>query len=342
MSRRLHTRIVLAQLRAAGPIRPRKRIGRMPRPVEPKTIALEYRKAIVRAVCERARAAFNREKGAIVEALIEERRARGIVEETRGDARTRRDAPMIGGGRGAAIGAGRAAQLGAEEAARAGRKALPIATEFEEELSQASELGARAARLIDRAAAAFAAEFRPSSLIEIVKQFGKRTSEHARLQLDRQLRAAIGVPFSAIERASRDRLEEWAAANIDLITSISDRYFDRLRGDVEEAFTGGMHPATFADLLEERYEMSERQAETIARDQTLKLSADLSHDRMEGLGVEWAVWRTVRDGRVCPICEALERTRFKLSEGVDGVLPGGCHPMDRCWSEPDLSTLIDG
>lgn len=341
MSRRLHTRILLARLRAASPIKPKRRVGRIPRPAEPVAIAMSYARALRGSVCERARGAFAAVEAEIIADLVELRRAQGREDSARADA------PMIGGGRGAAIGAGRAAQLGEAEAARAGREAMPGVKAFGEDLDAAARLAAKARALIDKAAAAYTNEWRPAALFDVVKQFGKRTSAHQREQLDKQLRAAIGVPLSAIEPASRNRIEEWAAGNVDRIKSIPDLYFDRLRGDVEEAFAAGTHPSTLADLFAERYEMSERQAETVARDQVLKLSANLAHDRMENLGVEWATWRTVRDGRVCEICEAMEGVRFKLSEGADGAcgpgtLPGDCHPMDRCWSEPDLTALVDG
>jgi SPP1 gp7 family putative phage head morphogenesis protein len=94
--------------------------------------------------------------------------------------------------------------------------------------------------------------------------------------------------------------------------------------------------------MQEDYEIGERDAERIARDQCLKLAADLNHSRMQSLGVERATWRTVRDARVSEDCEALAGVVFDLADGVppDGVMPGDNHPCCRCYSEPDLSALL--
>ena len=198
----------------------------------------------------------------------------------------------------------------------------------------------RATRLIGQAAKEWRDKFHPSALHAVVEQFGKRADHHARQQLDQQLRSAMGVPLSSLERPMSDRLGEWTARNVALVKTVPERYFDRLQEDVQDAFAGGMHPDTFADELADRYEMSERDAERIARDQMLKLSADLNHARFEALGVERAIWHTVNDNRVCDECFDLEGQEFDLAEGIDGALPGECHNCDRCYSEPVLDDLL--
>lgn len=321
---------LIRQLRALRPeSKPRRRVGRWPKPLPPTNIEKGYTTAVKRAVCALARACFDREAPEILHALVSLRRSQGKL-----DAR----AP----GRGAAIGAGRAAQLGKAEAEAEDAKQREQAGRVGADLRRGSEQGKRAAAAIDRAARAFVEEFRPHALHAVVAQFGTATDTHSRQQLDRQLRSAIGVPLSALERPHRDKLEGWAALNVDLIKTVPERYFDRIRLDILEAFDGGTHPATLAEQFAERYEMSENDAERVARDQVLSLSADLNHDRMEALGVERATWRTMQDGRVCEICEAREGVSFAMDEGIDGELPGDCHPMDRCYSEPDLEALING
>lgn len=213
------------------------------------------------------------------------------------------------------------------------------------ELRRASAQGEQAARLLERAAREFAGTLDPVALREVVSQFGQRTDKLARQQLDQQLRSAIGVSLPALGVDVPARLDEWAARNVDLIVTVPERYFDRLRLDVLEAFEEGAHVDELMERLEERYDVSERDAERIARDQTLKLSADLTHDRMERLGVSRATWRTVRDARVCEDCDAMEGVEFELADGAEGpcgpgTRPGDCHPVDRCWSEPDLGPLL--
>lgn len=210
------------------------------------------------------------------------------------------------------------------------------------DLGRAQREGERAGRMIDRAAARFADAFRPRELEAVARRFGERTSDFQRQQLDRQIRAAMGVSFTALERPIQDGVEEWVAQNVDLVRSISDRYFDRLRLDVQDAYAGGTHPETLAKDFADRYDMSLNDARRLARDQVGKLNADVNHERQRALGVERATWRSMKDNRVCDECDEKDGETFDLSTGLDGVLPGYCHPMDRCYAEPDLSALIDG
>lgn len=206
-------------------------------------------------------------------------------------------------------------------------------------MTAATREGQRAGRLIDQAAARFAGAFRPRELHAVAREFGRRTSDHQREQLDRQVREAIGVSFSSLEGPIQDGVDEWAAQNVTMVTSISERYFDRLRLDVIDAYAGGTHPETLAHDFADRYDMSLNDARRLARDQIGKLNADVNHERQRQLGVERATWRGMKDNRECDECLGNEGVVFDLATGIDGVLPGYCHPMDRCYSEPDLSGL---
>lgn len=316
---RAHTISRIRHLAAIGHVKPKRKVGRWPPAKPPKLIGAAYHASIVRGVCEPARFAFAEVLPAIMRELAAQR-----MEDGHMDAGTRTP------------------KQGKQEAEHDKHKAAKESAASDRELKRTGEHGKRAAALIDRAAKTFAERFHPSALHAVVAQFGQATDRHARLQLDQQLRSAIGVPLSAIEKPHRDRLQGWTQANVDLIVTIPDRYFERLRSDVADAFGSSMHPSTFAENLADTYDISDRDAERIARDQTLKLSADLNHDRMQALGVETGTWRTLKDGRVCPECEEKDGQEFALSEGIDGVLPGNCHPVDRCYTEPNLDAIING
>ncbi len=208
------------------------------------------------------------------------------------------------------------------------------------DLGRAQRQGERAARLIDRAAERFAESFRPRELEAVARRFGERTSDFQREQLDRQTRAAMGIGFESLERPIRDQVDEWAAQNVDLVRSIGDRYFDRLRLDVQDAYAGGTHPDTLAQEFTERYDMSLNDARRLARDQIGKLNADVNHERQRSLGIERATWRSMHDNRVCDECDANDGQSFDINAGINGVMPGYCHPTDRCYSEPDFSPLL--
>ena len=48
----------------------------------------------------------------------------------------------------------------------------------------------------------------------------------------------------------------------------------------------------------------------------------------------------MHDNRVCDECDEKDGQSFDLNVGLDGVLPGYCHPMDRCYGEPDFSAVL--
>lgn len=340
------TRALASRLRALAPAGPRKKKpGRWPRPLPPTRIEDGYHAAIRRMVCDLARECFRSEEGEIFHALAQHRAIQGL--ETK--------APRADAGpfRGGAKGFGQAAALGRKKAKEEAEELRRKAKQADDDLRRASEQGKRAARAIDRAAEKFADVFKPQALHDVVLGFGKATDKHAREQLDTQLRSAIGVPLSAIERPFRDQMEGWAALNIDLIVTVPDRYFDRLRLDVLDAFEGGTHPSTLAEDFEERYDMSSRDAERIARDQVLSLQSELNQERMTSMGVDRYYWRSANDGRVRDNHEELaarsmagETFAFDdppMGGGTSDDEPGnpGDGILCRCFPEPVLDDLIN-
>lgn len=205
----------------------------------------------------------------------------------------------------------------------------------------------QAERLVQQAAAHFTDLLRPTALHAVAAQFGHRTSAWQKDQLDAQVRAAIGVPYSAIEKPVRDQVEGWAALNVDLIRTVPERYFDRLRQDVIDAYTSGTHTSTLADQLQADYDISEDDAERIARDQVGKLNAQVNQERQTSLGVTTYVWRTAGDNRVRDNHYALEGQSYSwddppLGGGTDETETG--HPGEgiqcRCYAEPDFSDIL--
>jgi SPP1 gp7 family putative phage head morphogenesis protein len=194
--------------------------------------------------------------------------------------------------------------------------------------------------LIDEAARRFADIYRPEALEEVVRSFGKRTSDFQQEQLDRQVRAAMGVDLVKTIPDLGAILEPFAAANVALIKTLSPRYFDDIRLHTERAFTEGMHGSTFAKELEERHGVSKNRAKVIARDQIGKLNGQLNMERQTALGVDGYIWRTMRDGRVRDDHEDLDGERFLWSRPPPEGHPG--EPVQcRCYAEPDLSVILE-
>lgn len=204
----------------------------------------------------------------------------------------------------------------------------------------ADDLKRKALKLVGGAKALAQDALDTDAVSEVALKFGRQASTFQRAQLDRQVQAAVGVPFSALEKPIKDSLEGFAALNVDLISTVPDRYFDRIRQQVEDAFESGEEPSTLADRLIEIDDMSENDAERIANDQIGRLSAQLNQERQQSLGVEKYVWRTLADERVCEDCAELDGQTFDWDDPPGDGPPGEHHVSDRCFAEPDFSQIL--
>lgn len=98
--------------------------------------------------------------------------------------------------------------------------------------------------------------------------------------------------------------------------------------------------------IEDRFGITTRHAELIARDQCLKLNASVSHARMANAGVTQFVWTTAGDERVRPMHDELDGETFEFdeppvtNEDGDANLPGDDYQC-RCVAYPILPELDD-
>lgn len=176
-------------------------------------------------------------------------------------------------------------------------------------------------------------EFDPKPLREVVARFGRQTSAFQKEQLDRQVRSAVGVPFSAIERPARDPIPMFVDENVKLIKTVPERYFERIQRLVEKAYSTGMRPETLAEKLQELDDISDSDAMRIARDQIGKLNAQFNEERLKSIGVDKYIWRTAKDNRVRD-----EHAEREGEEFAWNAPPPDGHPGEaiqcRCYAEP--------
>lgn len=136
-------------------------------------------------------------------------------------------------------------------------------------------------------------------------------------------------------------LTKWRKQNVSLIKSMQA---DRL-SRVEELLknNAGMRVETLTKALQEQFDdVTPRQAELIARDQTLKLNAQVTQERHAAAGITEFFWTTSNDERVRASHRALDGKRFEYAEPplVDGrrLLPGEDYQC-RCIPFPILPEL---
>lgn len=94
------------------------------------------------------------------------------------------------------------------------------------------------------------------------------------------------------------RIDEYRRENVRLIKSLRGEQIEKVRELLDQGEAEGWRPEQMRKRLQEDLEISKSRADLIARDQTLKLSADLTQARQTGSGIRRYVWRTAGDERV--------------------------------------------
>lgn len=284
----------------------KRRRGRLPRQIEPKPIVVEYGK-VLRALIRNAATAY----APILAAL---RRASVRKDDKDFSSKLKR------------------------EAARN--------TFSEAEFSVQARLGGREARrMLDDAEKALANTVSTTQVETLASKFAARTSTYQRIQLGRQVRAALGVDPFIRDIGLSDEVDDFVAQNVSLITRIPKRLHEKIEGMVMNAVNKPELNVNLADDIEEQFGVAERHAMLIARDQIAKFYGAVNRQRQENLGVKKFIWRTVSDERVRKSHEELDGEEFSwddlpVNERGEKIYPGSDYQC-RCYSEPVLDDLAD-
>ena len=171
--------------------------------------------------------------------------------------------------------------------------------------------------------------------------------------VDRAQNAAIkdaGIPGFDIRfdkgTISQGAFEALVSQNVSLIKSIGTKYLDDVEGSVMRAVTAGRDVASLKEELSERYGITRRRAEFIARDQCNKVTEGLARANDLETGVEEGIWIHVPGKKTSrETHREMDGKKFDLSKGMYDrevgkyVLPGslaGC----QCTYQPVLSKKI--
>jgi SPP1 gp7 family putative phage head morphogenesis protein len=147
------------------------------------------------------------------------------------------------------------------------------------------------------------------------KQHGSITVANVRVQaaIRRPVSAAFDEMHKGVERANRlalnaiplasiagldDKVREFREWNISLISDTIDDYAHQIREILDDQESEGLRVEVLADRLRDRAGVSDSRAELIARDQTLKINAQINESRQTSAGISQYTWSTSHDERV--------------------------------------------
>lgn len=140
-------------------------------------------------------------------------------------------------------------------------------------------------------------------------------------------RSAFKIDLAGVIEAEdlEKYLERAALRNAGLVTGMTDDLVKKIQMITTNSLIKGDTVGALRKKLKAEFEISDRRAQLIARDQTAKLNADLNKVRHLQAGVTSYVWRTSRDERVRARHARIDNVKYDYNEPTgaeDGLEPG--------------------
>jgi len=202
-----------------------------------------------------------------------------------------------------------------------------------------SLLAGDASKILARLRAAAAERLRAPSVLSVVEGVSAGIVGFTREEFARQMKAALGIDLTTDPVLTQQRAT-FRRENLELIRSLTTDHVERV-ARVLQGGAGDRVEVLRARIMGETGVVKSR-ASLIARDQVLKLNADVSHARHQAAGVVEYIWRTSRDERVRPAHRDLDGQRFRYDTPPVVDAKGGRHENPggdfqcRCTAEPVL------
>lgn len=143
---------------------------------------------------------------------------------------------------------------------------------------------------------------------------GRDAVDHQSRQLQRQIKAGLGVEIPTQDRKVPTQIERFVERNVADIQALSDKTAADIQRLVLDAFDRGMRPEELAAEIAKRFDIAEAKARLIAGNQLSRLSSQVRRDRHVEIGITTFKWVTRNDGRVRP-AHAVKHGRIFPYEG---------------------------
>lgn len=169
------------------------------------------------------------------------------------------------------------------------------------------------------------------------KIFGQ-TADYQKKELLKQLNSQMGFDPLIRDRKLLEQVQAFTKENVALIKTVPERYFAQVEEVTLQGVREGLRAEDLAAQLTERANVSEVNAQRIARDQIGKAYGALNEARQTELGISKFQWFTMMDNRVREEHEALQGQIFNWDDPPPEGIPGfeiNC----RCFADPLLDDV---
>lgn len=170
-----------------------------------------------------------------------------------------------------------------------------------------------------------------------------RVSSHHAAELERQTTAGLGVAVPTVDAAIPPLVEAFVAENVTLVRSLATRHLDQLEALIIRAFAQGTPWQTLAKQIELRFQIAERHARLIARDQISKLNAQIARARHQELGLHAFRWYAMQDSKARATHAAKHGKLWAYASGLGIPVPAffpGEEVCCRCGELPAFDAVL--
>jgi SPP1 gp7 family putative phage head morphogenesis protein len=127
---------------------------------------------------------------------------------------------------------------------------------------------------------------------------GRDAVDHQSKQLQRQLKAGLGVEIPTRDERVPTLVERFVERNVADVQALSDKTANDIQRLVLDAFERGARPEELAAEIQAKFDIAETRARLIAGNQLSRLSSQVRRDRHAEIGISMFKWVTRNDGRV--------------------------------------------
>lgn len=174
----------------------------------------------------------------------------------------------------------------------------------------------------------------------LATEYATKTYIANELNIANSIKRSVGIAIKLPE-GSTAFVDDWVSNNSLLIQDLQEEYLTRIQRSVANGYVTGKTTRSIAKDIQKATGITWRRAQNISRNEIGNLNAEVNQQRSKELGIDEGIWRTMKDERVrgnpsglypkaIPSHFKREGERFKLSEGIDGEMPGE-PPLCRCW-----------
>lgn len=184
----------------------------------------------------------------------------------------------------------------------------------------------------------------------LAKWLANETRKHTARNLQNQFKevnkvvGGFNLEFGYMSQRERFVFNAIVESNVNLIKSIGEQYLTQVQGIVLRSIEVGNDLGEMTEQLESQYDITERRAAMIARDQTAKANENLSRVRLKDYGVTQMRWLHTSAGTTYRESHLeMDGEIYDINEGCYDVDYGGyIHPAElvncRCVGVPIIPT----